>query len=119
MKHWLVTRLAAAIAPCLIVCVVGAAAQAATVGNFSYGQLQSTLVGASGCGTSRPVNREHSKPSAAVDSIRFEVRIIHGENSRQTFSLREVHDSGVREIHWRVCMLFHQFGGGEDLQWFA
>jgi hypothetical protein len=30
---------------------VPAASHAATVGNFSYGQLQSTLVGASGCGT--------------------------------------------------------------------
>ena len=51
MKRWLVTRLTAVAAPCLIMCALGGVAQAATVGNFSYGQLQSALVGASGCGT--------------------------------------------------------------------
>jgi hypothetical protein len=35
----------------LIVCAAGGVAQAATVGNFSFGELQSALVGVSGCGT--------------------------------------------------------------------
>src|SRR5205085_2780105 len=35
----------------LVVYSLSGVAQAATVGNFSYGQLQSTLVGGSGCGT--------------------------------------------------------------------
>src|SRR3989440_13103241 len=51
MKHWLVTRLVAVAAPCLLLCAIGGTAQAAAVGNFSYGQLQSALVGGSGCGT--------------------------------------------------------------------
>src|SRR5437763_840527 len=34
-----------------VVLIVPSVAGAATVGNFSYGQLQSALVGASGCGT--------------------------------------------------------------------
>src|SRR5437763_15836538 len=43
---------AAAVAA-IVVCAfaAGSAQAASTVGNFSYGQLQSALVGASGCGT--------------------------------------------------------------------
>src|SRR5436190_23605037 len=33
------------------VTIASGTAQAATLGNFSYGQLQSTTVGATGCGT--------------------------------------------------------------------
>jgi hypothetical protein len=65
MKRWLVRHLVAVAALCLSICAVAAVAQAAShtrahkltavgdpsVGNFSYGQLQSALVGASGCGT--------------------------------------------------------------------
>jgi hypothetical protein len=49
MKHWLVML---SVAVCgLTVYVPGGVAQAATVGNFDYGQLQSATVGGSGCGT--------------------------------------------------------------------
>src|SRR5437868_14490879 len=51
MKQWLAMRVLAAAVCGLVVYVLSGVAQAATVGNFSYGQLQSTLVGGSGCGT--------------------------------------------------------------------
>jgi hypothetical protein len=51
MKHWLALRLLLAALFGLTVCALSGVARAATVGNFSYGQLQSTLVGVSGCGT--------------------------------------------------------------------
>src|SRR5437588_266291 len=51
MKQWLAMRVLAAAVCGLVVYALGGVAQAATVGNFSYGQLQSALVGGSGCGT--------------------------------------------------------------------
>ena len=51
MKHRLAMRALTAAVCGLAVYVLGGVAQAATVGNFDYGQLQSAVVGGTGCGT--------------------------------------------------------------------
>jgi hypothetical protein len=51
MKHRLLAPSITIAVTLALFLTTGGPAQAATVGNFSFGELQSTLVGASGCGT--------------------------------------------------------------------
>jgi hypothetical protein len=50
-------------------------------------------------GTLRAVSGQDAEPAAAVDPIRIEIRVIHGEDSRQRLTFCKLHQSGVREVH--------------------
>jgi hypothetical protein len=51
---------------------------------------------------------KYAKPPPPLNPVRFEICVIHGENSEQRFSLGEVNKRGVGEIHWAVPVAIHQ-----------
>jgi len=49
-----------------------------------------------------------AQPFAAADAVGLEVVVIDGKNSRERFTLRQVDERGVREVHRTVVILAHE-----------
>src|SRR5579863_4491631 len=59
------------------------------------------------------VEREDFEPAFAFDAVGGEIGVVDGQNGGDGLAFREVHESGIGEVHRAIPVLRHQ---GTDLR---